>query len=91
MQVKVLPISDKFVTYADEVLMKLKKLGIRCEVDKRAEKVGYKIREAQLERVPYMVIIGQKEMDNTMLSIRDRDNGDKGMISFDCFMNMLNI
>lgn len=90
-QVKVLPISDKFVMYADEVLMKLKKFGIRCEVDKRAEKVGYKIREAQLERVPYMVIIGQKELDNHMLSIRDRDNGDKGLISFDNFINMLDI
>jgi threonyl-tRNA synthetase len=88
-QVKVLPISDKFIIYAEEVFKKLRKLGIRCEIDKRDEKIGFKIREAQLEKVPYMVVVGQKESESNMISVRDRDHGDMGMINLDDFMNML--
>ena len=77
-QVKILPISDKFVDYAYEVQKELKKLGIRVNVDARAEKIGFKIREAQLEKVPYMLVIGEKEVENNTLSVRSRDLGDLG-------------
>ena len=78
LQVKILPISDKFVDYAYEVQKELKKLGIRVNVDARAEKIGFKIREAQLEKVPYMLVIGEKEVENNTLSVRSRDLGDLG-------------
>lgn len=77
-QVKILPISDKFVDYSYEVQKELKKLGIRVNVDARAEKIGFKIREAQLEKVPYMLVIGEKEVENNTLSVRSRDLGDLG-------------
>jgi len=77
-QVKILPISDKFVDYAYEVQRELKKLGMRVNVDARAEKIGFKIREAQLEKVPYMLVIGEKEVENNTLSVRSRDLGDLG-------------
>lgn len=77
-QVKILPISDKFIDYAYEVQSELKKLGIRVNVDARAEKIGFKIREAQLEKVPYMLVIGEKEVENNTLSVRSRDLGDLG-------------
>jgi threonine--tRNA ligase len=77
-QVKILPISDKFVDYAYEVQKELKKLGMRVNVDARAEKIGFKIREAQLEKVPYMLVIGEKEVENNTLSVRSRDLGDLG-------------
>ena len=77
-QVKILPISDKFVDYAYEVQKELKKLGVRVNVDARAEKIGFKIREAQLEKVPYMLVIGEKEVANNTLSVRSRDLGDLG-------------
>lgn len=78
LQVKILPISDKFVDYAYEVQKELKKLGMRVNVDARAEKIGFKIREAQLEKVPYMLVIGEKEVENNTLSVRSRDLGDLG-------------
>ena len=77
-QVKVLPISDKYMDYAQEIEMALKKEGLRCEVDGRAEKVGYKIRAAQLERIPYMLVIGEKEVRAGSVSVRSRDRGDLG-------------
>ncbi len=88
-QVKVLPISDKFIDYASEVCGKLKELGYRCEVDDRAEKIGYKIREAQLGRVPYMVIVGEKELESGNVSVRKRDEGDLGAFALDDFEAML--
>ncbi len=72
-QVKVLPISDKFAEYGASILEVLKKQGIRCELDNRDEKIGYKIREAQLDKVPYMVVVGQKEVENNLVTIRRRD------------------
>ena len=88
-QVKVLPLSDKFSVYAKEILKKLKEQGIRCEIDERDEKIGFKIREAQLEKVPYMLVLGQKEMDSNLLSVRSRDIGDVGSIAFDEFVQMV--
>lgn len=80
-QVKVLPISDKFMDYSNEVLDKLRKVGIRCEIDARNEKTNYKIREARNERVPYMIIIGEKEKTRGDISVRSRKNGDEGSTS----------
>lgn len=80
-QVKVLPISDKFMDYSNEVLDKLRKVGIRCEIDARNEKINYKIREARNERVPYMIIIGEKEKTRGDISVRSRKNGDEGSTS----------
>lgn len=85
-QVKVLPISDKFMDYSNEVLNKLRKAGIRCEIDARNEKTNYKIREARNERVPYMIIIGEKEKTRGDISVRSRKNGDEGSISLKEFI-----
>ncbi|MDO5516752.1 MAG: threonine--tRNA ligase, partial [Clostridium sp.] len=80
-QVKVLPISDKFADYAEEVKKQLEAQEIRVEIDHRSEKIGYKIREARNERVPYMVIIGEKEENEKNISLRSRNNGDEGSTS----------
>ncbi len=85
LQVKILPISDKFLPYANEVKKKLKKKGIRVEIDERSEKIGKKIREAELSRVPYMLIIGEKEMNENKVSVRRQGKGDAGMILADEF------
>lgn len=85
-QVKVLPISDKFMDYSKEVLDKLRKAGIRCEIDARNEKTNYKIREARNERVPYMIIIGEKEKTRGDISVRSRKNGDEGSTSLKEFI-----
>lgn len=85
-QVKFLPISDKHLAYAKELRKKFKKMGIRVEVDESNEKIGYKIRKAQMEKVPYMAVIGDKEMENNTLSIRDRSQGDIGAQPVDDFI-----
>lgn len=90
-QVKILPISDRYSRYAEEISVKLKRQGIRCEKDDRAEKIGYRIREAQLEKIPYMVIVGEKEAESGTISVRDRDHGDLGMIGTDDFIGMLRL
>ena len=72
-QVKVLPVSDKYVLYAKEIGAKLKEQNIRAELDERDEKLGYKIRQARLEKVPYMLVIGEKEQENKTVSVRQRD------------------
>ena len=82
-QVKILPISEKFSEYSKGILGKFKEYGIRCEMDERDEKIGYKIREAQLEKVPYMLVLGQKEEESNTLSLRSRDNGDIGTMNFE--------
>jgi threonyl-tRNA synthetase len=82
-QVKILPISEKFSEYSKGILGKFKEYGIRCEMDERDEKIGYKIREAQLEKVPYMLVLGQKEEESNTLSLRSRDKGDIGTMNFE--------
>ena len=77
-QVRVLPISDKYEDYANEVAAELKKNGILCTVDARSEKIGYKIREARLDRLPYMLVVGQKEQEENKVSVRSRFLGDEG-------------
>ena len=85
-QVKVLPISEKFFDFGQEILQKLKSAGIRCEMDQRDEKIGYKIRSAQMEKVPYMLIVGQKEEETGTVSVRSRDDGDLGSQELDAFI-----
>ena len=85
-QVKLLPISDRQHDYAAEVAKKLTAAGIRVETDTRNEKIGYKIREAQLEKVPYMLVIGDKECENGTVAVRSRKNGDMGTESLDTFI-----
>ena len=85
-QVKVLPISDKYLDYAHQVMDRLKAEGIRCEIDERAEKIGYKIREARNERIPYMLVVGQKEEESKVVSVRSRFEGDEGQKSLDAFV-----
>lgn len=85
-QVKVLPISDSFMEYGHEVIDKLRKYGIRCEIDNRSEKIGYKIREARNERVPYMIIVGEKEKNHGNISLRSRDMGEERSTSLEEFI-----
>lgn len=85
-QVTVLPISDKFNEYAYKVKNILEGENIRVEVDTRSEKIGYKIREAQLQKIPYMLIIGEKEVENETVSVRSRDKGDTGSVKIEEFV-----
>ncbi|MEW9939146.1 threonine--tRNA ligase [Clostridium butyricum] len=89
-QVKVLPISDKFNNYCDEVVKQFNENGIRVEIDQRNEKIGYKIREARNERVPYIVIIGEKEEGEGNISLRSRKNGDEGSINVKDLIERIN-
>ena len=88
-QVKILPITDNQHEYAHKIAKKYEEKGIRVEVDDRSEKTGYKIREAQLEKVPYMLIVGEKEVEANTVSIRSREEGDIGAKAVDEFMKDL--
>ena len=85
-QVKVLPISDKYMDYAEKVKAALDAENIRAEVDTRSEKIGYKIREAQKNKIPYMLVVGQKEEEEGAVSVRSRFKGDEGQASLDSFI-----
>ena len=84
-QVKVLPISDKYMDYAQKVLDELNNSGVRAEIDTRAEKIGYKIREAQMKKIPYMLVVGEKEVNNGEISVRKQGEGDKGSVKISTF------
>jgi threonyl-tRNA synthetase len=84
--VKVLPISDKFMDYAKSVSEKLKKADIRAEVDDRNEKIGKKIRDTELLKVPYMLVIGEKEMNEDAVAVRRRGQVDIGTVGVDRFI-----
>ena len=85
-QVKVLPISDKYMDYAQKVLDELNNSGVRAEIDTRAEKIGYKIREAQMKKIPYMLVVGAKEEEDGLVSVRSRFEGDEGQKSLSDFL-----
>ncbi len=85
-QVRVLPISEKYHDYANKVKEELQKNGVLVTVDERAEKIGYKIREARLDRLPYMLVVGQKEEEEKVVSVRSRFLGDEGQKSLDTFI-----
>lgn len=88
-QVVVLPISEKQNAYAEKLVMQLEELDIRAEADLRNEKVGYKIREAQLQKVPYMLVVGDKEVENGTVAVRDRKEGDRGTMKTEDFIKQI--
>ena len=85
-QVKILPITDRNLDYAKEISKQMESKGIRTEVDERQEKIGYKIREAQMEKVPYMLVVGDKEMEAKAVGVRERKNGDMGQMPLQEFI-----
>lgn len=88
-QVKLLPIADRHLDYLYDVKKALEAKEIRCEIDDRSEKIGFKIRQAQLEKVPYMLLAGDKDIENNTVSLRTRSGGDKGAMSLDEFVDKL--
>ncbi len=88
-QVRMLPIGDEQVAYCEEIEKKLTALGVRCEVDKRNETIGYKLRNAQLEKLPYMIVVGAKEVESNTVAVRSRKEGEKGAMSVDQFIGEL--
>jgi threonyl-tRNA synthetase len=88
-QAKILPINDAVLDYAKDIQAKLQAAGVRVELDDRNEKIGYKIREAQLEKVPYMFVIGEKEKEAGLVSVRSRKNGELGAKNADEVVSMI--
>ena len=88
-QVKLLPIADAHKAYAQKVLEELSKNGIRAELDDRQEKIGYKIREAQLQKIPYMLILGDKEVEGNSVGVRSRKDGDIGQMPLNSFIEKI--
>ena len=88
-QVRMLPIGDEQVAYCEEIERKLTALGVRCEVDKRNETIGYKLRNAQLEKLPYMIVVGAKEVESNTVAVRSRKEGEKGAMAVDEFIKEL--
>jgi len=88
-QVRVLPISEKYADYAAKVEAQLKENGILVTTDNRSEKIGFKIREARLNKVPYMLVVGQKEEEEGLVSVRSRFAGDEGQKTLDCFIDQI--
>lgn len=89
-QVKIIPVADRHVDFAMTIKKKLYDVGLRVGIDERGEKVGYKIREAQMKKVPYMLVVGDKEIESGELSVRSRDKGEIGVMSIEKFISMLN-
>lgn len=89
LQVKVLPISDKHLEYANKVKKVLEEKDVRVEVDERAEKIGYKIREAQLQKIPYMLVVGDKEEESKEVGVRNRKDGDLGAMKLEDFVSKI--
>lgn len=85
MQAKILPITEKQNAYAKKLAAELEEKGVRVVVDDRNEKIGYKIREAQMDKVPYMLVVGEKEAESGTVSVRRRDKGDTGAVSAEEF------
>jgi len=89
LQVKILPITDRNNDYVDALCNELKANGVRCGTDKRAEKTGFKIREAQLQKIPYMLVIGDKEMEDGTVTVRFRDSGESKTMERSEFLAMV--
>ncbi|MBQ1838671.1 MAG: threonine--tRNA ligase, partial [Ruminococcus sp.] len=85
-QVKLLAVADRHLDYLYEIKKQLEQAGLRAEVDDRSEKIGYKIRQAQLEKVPYMIIIGDKDIEANTVSVRHRKDGDLGAMKLEAFL-----
>ena len=85
-QVRVLPLTDRNIADAEALLGKLRKAGLRAELDRRSEKIGYKIREAQMDKIPYMLLLGDKEAESGTVSVRKRGEGDVGALTPEEFL-----
>jgi threonyl-tRNA synthetase len=90
-QVKVMPITDRTKDYAQSVADKLNQLGFRVETDFRSEKIGYKIREAQMQKIPYMIVLGDKEAEAGTIAVRTRAGGDQGTMTLDEFIAKIDV
>lgn len=88
-QIKILPVSDHFIEYADKIKNELSNHGFRAEVDNRNEKVGYKIRESQIQKIPYTLVVGEKEQNSNSVSVRKYQEGDKGVVELNTFIDEL--
>ena len=88
-QVRFLPIGDEQIAYCEEIERKLAAFGVRCEIDRRNETIGYKLRQAQLEKVPNMVVVGAKEVESNTVAVRSRKDGEKGAMPIDQFISEL--
>ena len=88
-QVKVLPLTDRTLAVSKDIADQLDKAGVRVEVDDRNEKLGYKIREAQLQKVPYMLVIGDRDVEKGVVSVRSRSKGDLGAMTLEAFQAMI--
>ena len=88
-QVRIIPVADQFLDYGREVESALQSKGIRANIDSRNEKMGYKIREAQLQKIPYMLIVGGKEAQNRTVSVRERAKGDQGAVPIEAFVDQV--
>lgn len=88
-QVKLLPIADRHIDYVRQLQEKLEEAGIRCELDDRSEKIGFKIRSAQLEKIPYMLVVGDKDIEAGTVAVRSRKNGDEGASAIDEFIERI--
>ncbi|MBO5252771.1 MAG: threonine--tRNA ligase [Clostridia bacterium] len=87
-QIKLLPIADRHIPYLEEIKEKLDAAGFRCEIDRRSEKIGYKIREAQMQKVPYMLVCGDRDIENNTVAVRKYRGGDMGAMTLDAFLEM---
>ena len=88
-QVKLLPITDRTHAYAKAVMEKLEAAGIRCQLDDRSEKIGYKIREAQMEKVPYMLVLGDQEAEAGQVAVRSRKTGETEVMTQEALLSRL--
>ena len=88
-QVKILPITDNQIEYGLAIKKSLEEIGVRVELDDRNEKIGYKIREAQMQKVPYMLVIGEKEVGDGLVSVRSRKDGDLGQMKVQEFTDKI--
>lgn len=89
-QAKIIPIADRHHEEAFQIAQKLKDCGIRVEVDDRSEKLGYKLREAQLQKLPYMLVVGDKEIEDGTVSVRRRGQGDIGAMKVEDYLDLAN-
>jgi threonyl-tRNA synthetase len=88
-QVAVLPITDVVLDYAQEIVNELKASGVRVELDDRNEKIGYKIRDCETRKVPYMLVVGEKEKNDRLVSVRQHKKGDQGTMKFEEFLTKI--
>jgi threonyl-tRNA synthetase len=88
-QIRLLPIADRHIPYLEEVKKKLEVHGFRCEIDTRSEKIGYKIREAQMQKTPYMLVVGDRDVENQTVAVRQYKGGDLGAMTLDAFLEKI--